>query len=94
MSDELRARTKDELFVDLAIYGLRQSGRVNYHALLEKKLLEIGGVKALISHNYYSERDFWRVWNKPNYDRVKAITDPENVLRDLYTKTCRAARGV
>jgi hypothetical protein len=94
MSDELVARTNDELFVDLAIYGLRQPGHANYHALLERKLLEIGGIKTLISHNYYSERDFWRVWNKRNYDRVKAVTDPENVLRDLYTKTCRASRGL
>ena len=31
--------------------------------------------------------------NKPNYDAVKAITDPKKLFRDLYTKTCRAAMG-
>jgi hypothetical protein len=25
---------------------------------------------------------------------VKALTDPQNVFRDLYTKTCRAAMGL
>jgi hypothetical protein len=26
--------------------------------------------------------------------RVKAITDPDNVFRDLYPKTCRASPGI
>jgi len=25
---------------------------------------------------------------------VKAVTDPDNIFRDLYTKTCRASRGL
>ena len=50
-------------------------------------------MKTLISHNYYDENEFWRIWNKPNYERAKAIGDPHNIFRDLYTKTCRAAQG-
>ena len=61
---------------------------------MEEKLLELGGLKTLISRNHYSEREFWTIWNKENYDRIKAVTDPENVFRDLYTKTCRAAQGL
>ena len=84
----------DQLFLDFAIYGLKQEGDKNYYKMIEDKLLELGGMKTLISHNYYSEQDFWRTWNKDNYDRVKAITDPDNIFRDLYSKTCRAAMGV
>jgi hypothetical protein len=62
--------------------------------MIEEKLRELGGVKTLISHNYYSQDEFWQIWNKDNYERVKAITDPKNVFRDLYTKTCRAAMGI
>ena len=87
-------RMTDDMFVDLAIYGMRQHGDTNYHRLMEQKLKEIGGIKTLISHNYYPEDEFWTIWNKPNYDAVKAITDPDNVFRDLYTKTCKAAMGV
>lgn len=79
----------DELFVDLAIYGMKQRGGKNYYRIMEKKLMEIGGIKTLISHNFYSEVEFWKSWNKPNYDQVKAITDPEGVFRDLYQKTCQ-----
>ncbi|HMG55488.1 MAG TPA: FAD-binding oxidoreductase [Kofleriaceae bacterium] len=83
----------DPLFLDLAIYGMRQRGPSNYHRLMEEKLRELGGIKTLIAHNYYGEAEFWSIWNKPNYDRVKAITDPDNRFRDLYTKTCKAAMG-
>ncbi len=83
----------DDLFLDLAIYGMSQRADRNYYKLMEDELLAIGGIKTLISHNYYSEEDFWKTWNKENYQRVKARTDPDNVFRDLYTKTCRATMG-
>lgn len=51
-------------------------------------------MKTLISHNYYSEEDFWKTWNRDNYQKVKRRTDPDNLFRDLYAKTCRAARGL
>ena len=93
LAESFYANLEDPLFVDLAIYGMRQRGSVNYHRLMEEKLQELGGIKTLIAHNYYSEDEFWSIWNKPNYDAVKAITDPNNLFRDLYTKTCRAAMG-
>jgi FAD/FMN-containing dehydrogenase len=85
---------EDELFLDLAIYGMKQDGSKNYHKVMEDKLRELGGIKTLISHNYYSRDEFWSTWNKRNYDAVKRITDPNNVFRDLYTKTCKAAMGL
>jgi FAD/FMN-containing dehydrogenase len=84
---------KDDLFLDLAIYGMKQHGDRNYHKLMEDELLEIGGVKTLIAHNYYSEEDFWKTWNRETYEKVKAVTDPRNLFRDLYAKTCVAAMG-
>ncbi len=94
LDDSFYAGMKDELFLDLAIYGMEQPPGKNIHRMIEEKLRELGGVKTLISHNYYSKDEFWSIWNKRNYDRVKAITDPQNVFRDLYTKTCRAAMGL
>lgn len=94
LDDSFYAGLQDELFLDLAIYGMEQPPGKNIHRMIEEKLRELGGVKTLISHNYYSRDEFWSIWNKRNYDRVKAITDPENVFRDLYSKTCRAAMGL
>ena len=81
------------MFLDLAIYGMKQTGPDNMHRLIEKKLEELGGIKTLISHNYYERDEFWTIFNKPNYDRVKAITDPKNVFRNVYDKMVRAAMG-
>ncbi len=86
-------KTKDELFLDLAIYGMKQKNDKNYYKIIEDELMKIGGIKTLISNNYYSESDFWKTWNKENYYKVKHKTDPNNIFRDLYTKMCRAARG-
>jgi FAD/FMN-containing dehydrogenase len=84
----------DELFIDLAIYGLAQPKGRNYYREIEEALFPMQGLKTLISYNYYSPEEFWRVFNKRNYDAVKAITDPENAFRDLYTKMCRTTRGL
>jgi hypothetical protein len=84
----------DDLFVDLAIYGMEQPPGKNVHRMIEEKLLALGGIKTLISHNYYSEDEFWSVWNAANYRAVKQRTDPDNRFRDLYAKTCRAAMGL
>ena len=78
------------LFLDLAIYGMRQHGKTNVHRQIEAKLRELGGIKTVISHNYYSEDEFWSIYNKRNYDAVEAITDPKNLFRTLSRATARS----
>jgi hypothetical protein len=72
---------------------MKQRGNMNYYRQLEEKLQELDGVKTLISYNYYPEDEFWKIFNRPNYEAVKAVTDPDNIFRNLYEKTCRAAMG-
>ena len=93
VSSDFMRRIKDKLVLDLAIYGMKKKGDKNYYKIIEDKLMSIGGIKTLISSNYYSESDFWKIWNKENYDLVKRKTDPDNIFRDLYTKTCRTMMG-
>jgi len=93
LSEELFEKTRDDLFIDLAIYNFFKRDK-NYYRILEEELMEIGGLKTLISNNYFSESEFWTIWNKKNYFTVKQQTDPDNILRDLYEKTCTAARGL
>lgn len=80
---------KDELFLDIAIYGLKKRSDKDYYKILEDKLTQINALKTLISTNHYTESEFWKIWNKDNFDKVKAKTDPDNILRDLYAKTCK-----
>jgi hypothetical protein len=92
LSPEFLDRTRDALFLDLAIYGLEQPPGRNYYRELELELDRIHALKTLISYNYYSESEFWRIFNRTTYDTVKARTDPKNRFGGLYEKTCR--RGV
>jgi FAD/FMN-containing dehydrogenase len=88
LSDRIAKRLKGEdLFLDLAIYGMVPKPGQDAHRELEQKLLEVGGIKTLISQNSFTEEEFWSVWNRPNYDRVKQRTDPRNLFRNLYAKT-------
>lgn len=94
ISDEFLSKAKDELFLDIAIYGMRRKDSGHYYKIIEKKLFELGAIKTLISTNLYCEKEFWEIWNKKNYDMVKGKTDPDNIFRGLYEKTCRASRGL
>jgi FAD/FMN-containing dehydrogenase len=94
IASDFFANVEDELFLDLAIYGMKQRGDRNAYKEIEDALVRVNGIKTLISYNYYDEAVFWTIFNKPNYDAAKAITDPENLFRDLYSKTCRAAQGL
>lgn len=91
--DDFWKSMKDELMVDIAIYGMKQIGDANYYRLMEEKLKELNGVKTLISYNYYPEEEFWTIFNRQNFEAVKAITDPNNIFRNLYEKTCQASMG-
>jgi FAD/FMN-containing dehydrogenase len=82
------AELEDELFLDFAVYGMKQKPGQNAYRVIEDALPRFRGLKTLISHNDYSEDAFWRIWNKSNYDEVKAKTDPDDVFLDLYEKTC------
>ncbi len=62
--------------------------------MFEEDPMSINGIKTLIAENYYTPEEFWGIWNKENFDAAKRITDPKNLFRDLYDKTCRAARGI
>ncbi len=79
------------LYLDFAVYGFRPRDSRNYFRLLEEKLAELKGIKTLISHNFYSRDEFWRIWNKDGYEAAKRRTDPEGRFGDLYEKTHRRA---
>ncbi len=87
MNEKFMEGVNDELFIDCAVYGLRQKKGRDYYKMMDEKLLELKGVKTLISHNSYEPETFWQIYNKTKYDHAKKLTDPENIFKDLYQKT-------
>jgi hypothetical protein len=87
-------KIRDGLFIDLAIYGMKKVKGKNIYRKIEEGLFESEGLKTLISDNHYTEDEFWSIWNKDNFMKVKSKTDPSNIFRNLYTKTCKIMRGI
>jgi hypothetical protein len=78
------------LWIDFAVYGMKQSIFENSYKILEYLVYDNQGLKTLISHNYYSQENFWKIYNKARYYQVKNQTDPNNILGDIYHKTHKA----
>lgn len=93
IADGLMADVDDQLFLDLAIYGMEQPEGRNIYKEIEDFLPRVSGTKTLIAHNYYSRASFWQSFHRPNYERAKRVADPRNLFRDLYVKTCCASQG-
>jgi len=78
---------EDTLFIDCAVYGKPNSRPdVDFSELLERKTIELGGLKTLISRNHFDEETFWKVYDKKRYRSLKSQTDPAGVFMDLYEK--------
>ena len=62
-----------------------------YNRQIEKKLVEIGGLKCLYSDTFYSQEQFWTIYDKAKYDQVKGKYDPHNTYLNLYQKVVNEA---
>jgi FAD/FMN-containing dehydrogenase len=62
----------------------RPAGFVNRR--IERKVSDIGGIKSLYSDSYFTEDEFWSIYNRRAYAALKARYDPAGALGDLYAK--------
>ncbi|MGQ0626345.1 MAG: FAD-binding oxidoreductase [Sporichthyaceae bacterium] len=56
---------------------------------IEDVVSALGGRKSLYSTSFYSEEEFWRLYNGPAYALVKKSYDAQSRLLDLYAKCVR-----
>lgn len=82
----------EEIQVDIGYYGGREHTVPNldpfhYTKLADKKVHEMGGIKALYSRSFYDEETFWKIFDKSAYDGLKKKYDTQGRLKNLYQKT-------
>jgi delta24-sterol reductase len=58
---------------------------INLNRSLERKLRELGGMKWLYAHTYYTESEFWSIYNKEWYDSLRKKYDATS-LPSVYEK--------
>jgi FAD/FMN-containing dehydrogenase len=57
-----------------------------YNRQVEEQVMALGGMKSLYSDSYFAPEQFWRMYNKPVYERLKNKYDPDGALGDIYRK--------
>ena len=62
----------------------RARGFVNRR--IERKVTDLGGIKSLYSDSYFTESEFWSIYDQSAYAALKARYDPSGALDDLYAK--------
>jgi FAD/FMN-containing dehydrogenase len=78
------------LYINIGFYGSVPAAKNKvmgyFNRLVEKKTMELGGIKMLYSDAYYTKDEFWKIYDKPTYDTLKEKYDPQKKLRGLYEK--------
>lgn len=80
---------KDKIYINFGAYGnfVPSDKEIGYfNRLIENKVVQCGGNKWLYSNVFYSEQEFWNLYDKTAYFSIKTKYDPGGLLTDLYTK--------
>jgi len=84
----------ETLYVNFGFWGtvpLPDGRSDGYHnRLIEDEVSELGGHKSLYSTAFYSQDEFWRLYNGPAYQALKRHYDADGRLLELYDKTVRS----
>ncbi|MCX6793261.1 MAG: FAD-binding protein [Candidatus Falkowbacteria bacterium] len=81
---------KDKLLIDIGIYG--QTNKYLLDPIKSNRKLEAfakrnGGRKMLYAHAYYTENEFWSIYNKDWYNKLRIKYHAQNVFPDVWKKT-------
>ena len=80
----------DALYVNFGFWDTvrcREDAPAGYcNRRIEAVTTGLGGIKSLYSDAYFSEDEFWRIYNGPAYAKLKQRYDPRGRFPDLYEK--------
>lgn len=54
--------------------------------MIERQVKALGGRKTLYAHSYYTENEFWQIYDKHGYDKVRKKYQADRVFPDIYSK--------
>lgn len=68
------------------IRGRERLPEGHYNRQVERKVTDLGGIKSLYSDSYFTAEEFWKIYNRTAYERLKRKYDAAGQLKDLYAK--------
>jgi FAD/FMN-containing dehydrogenase len=60
-----------------------------HNRAIERKVSDLGGIKSLYSDSYFSEEEFWSIYDREAYLALKRKYDSRGALPDLYDKVVK-----
>ncbi len=78
----------NSLYLNFGFWDVLPIGKEDgyYNKLIEANVQKLHGHKGLYSNVYYTEEEFWNIYDKNSYTKLKKIYDSQNRLKDLYKK--------
>jgi FAD/FMN-containing dehydrogenase len=81
---------KNEWYVNFGFWDVKRTKERHppghFNRLIERKVIELGGVKSLYSDSFFERGEFGRYYGGEAYRALKAKYDPAGVFPQLYEK--------
>ncbi len=84
-----------ELMINVGIWGKAHLPFADFVALnrkLEATVTRLKGCKVLYAHSYYTREEFWSIYRKDFYERLREQSSAHAVFPDIYDKVVVAER--
>lgn len=86
----LYAMDPGKLYLNFGFWGSVRTSSDNapghFNRRIEHIVQELGGRKSLYSQSFYTEDEFWRIYNGEAYRKLKSRYDPRGLFGGLYQK--------
>lgn len=85
VEDEASSSEKCDLVLNVGVWGFCSNDTLKVNRDIEAKLMELRGMKWLYSQTFYTEDEFWSIYDKDWYQRLRRTYKAES-LPDVYDK--------
>lgn len=78
-----------KLVINVGLWGHAKPSASSFkerNRLIEKRVHQLGGRKVLYAHAYYTDQEFWDIYDKPAYDKLRRKYKATTVFPDVYQK--------
>ncbi len=80
----------EKLYVNFGFWDVIRGRRAlplgYYNRQVETTVMDLGGIKSLYSDSYFTPQQFWKIYNKNGYEKLKQKYDSQGRLKDIYRK--------
>ena len=86
-SDDKQSKTREDWMLNIGLWGLtpKHSSPLTINRNIEQRLKELGGLKWLYAQTYYTEDEFWQIYDRKQYEGLRGRWKAQ-ALPSVYEK--------